>query len=70
MFGDRLNQLDARFSRRFSLDRFRIQAQFDIYNLMNANPVLSLNTTFGTNWLQPTVVLPGRLLKFGAQIDF
>jgi outer membrane receptor protein involved in Fe transport len=70
MFGDRLNQLDARVTRRFNVDRFRIQAQFDIYNLLNANPVLAMNTTFGANWQQPTVVLPGRLFKFGVQLDF
>jgi outer membrane receptor protein involved in Fe transport len=70
IFGDRLNQLDARITRRFSVNRLRMQAQFDIYNLMNANPVLAMNTTFGANWQQPTVILPGRLFKFGAQFDF
>ena len=31
---------------------------------------LTINTTYGGNWLRPTSVLQGRLLKFGAQVDF
>ena len=29
-----------------------------------------INKTYGANWLRPTSVLQGRLLKFGAQFDF
>jgi outer membrane receptor protein involved in Fe transport len=48
----------------------RIVPEVDVYNLFNANPVLVMNTTYGPQWLQPTVVLPGRLFKFGVQLDF
>jgi hypothetical protein len=72
-FGDRLNQLDLRLERKFTVGRARIKAQFDVYNALNANPVVALNTQYGTNgsaWLAPQFVLPGRLFKFGGQLDF
>jgi hypothetical protein len=71
LYGDRVNQLDARLSKtfRFSGGR-RVQALFDFYNLLNVGPVLVLNTTYGAAWQRPTAILPGRLIKFGAQLDF
>jgi hypothetical protein len=74
MLLDRLNQLDFRVARVFAPGgRAKIKALFDLYNLLNANPVLVVNTTYGTTgatWLVPTQILLGRLLKFGVQLDF
>jgi hypothetical protein len=71
LYGDRLNQLDARLTKtlRFSGNR-RIQALFDFYNLLNVGPVLVLNNQYGAAWQNPTAILPGRLIKFGVQMDF
>jgi hypothetical protein len=41
-----------------------------MYNAGNASSILGINTTFGTNWLKPTSILQGRLVKFGGQWDF
>jgi hypothetical protein len=74
IYGDRvhqLDQLDTRLARTFGLGGHRrVQAQLDFYNLFNVGPVLSLNTTYGPAWLQPRAVLPGRMIKIGAQLDF
>jgi outer membrane receptor protein involved in Fe transport len=43
---------------------------FDIYNLFNASPVLSIVSRYGPAWQQPTTILGGRLFKFGVQYDF
>jgi hypothetical protein len=40
------------------------------FNLLNASPILALNTTYGTAWQRPLQILQGRLLKFGVQVDF
>jgi Carboxypeptidase regulatory-like domain/TonB-dependent Receptor Plug Domain len=69
-YGDRVTQLDARFGKLFRVQHSRVQATVDIFNLLNSSAILSLNTTFGPNWLFPTQILQGRLVKFGAQIDF
>jgi hypothetical protein len=69
MFGDRLNQLDLRFSKivRFSGSSTRFNV--DLYNALNSNAVLTLNNNFGA-WQQPTAILLARFFKLGVQIDF
>ena len=71
MYGDRLNQMDFRASKIFKFaTRSRLQANVDLYNLFNANPVLALNNTYGVAWQRPLQILQGRLLKFSVQLDF
>jgi hypothetical protein len=70
LFGDRLNQVDLRLGKVFNVGRARIRGVFDLYNLFNASPVLTVNTRYGPAWQTPTSILVGRLMKFGAQLDF
>ena len=65
-----LNQTDLRFARIFNYGRYRLQGMIDIYNIFNRSTVLAYNTTFGQEWLRPTDVLQGRLVKIGAQLTF
>ena len=73
-FGDRINQIDARVSKKLTLGGAHLQANFDLYNMLNAATPVTFNNTFsltGTNrWLQPTQILDARLAKFSVQIDF
>jgi outer membrane receptor protein involved in Fe transport len=69
-FGERMNQIDARIAKTFRLGTSRVQAQFDIYNLLNVGPSIRPNTNYGSAFLDPIVFLPGRMLKFGVQMDF
>ena len=50
--------------------RARVRGMFDLYNLFNASTILSRNNTFASTWGRPTVILGGRLFKFGVQLDF
>jgi hypothetical protein len=73
VYGDRVNQVDVRFGKTFQAARARIRASIDVYNALNGNPILTLNTTYSTtnsNWLRPNSIMPGRLIKFGATVDF
>jgi hypothetical protein len=70
MFGDRMTQMDLRLGKNFQYRSTRFRALLDVANLFNSNAVLVLNTTYGANWLRPTYVLPGRLIKPTVQIDF
>ena len=68
---DRWNQLDLRVAKKF---RFREtvswQVQADLFNSLNSHVVISQNQTYGGALDQPTQVLQGRLLSFGAQFHF
>jgi hypothetical protein len=69
-YGERLLQIDYRIARNFRVNRTRLQARLDLFNVFNANPVLGQTNTYGTSWLRPTSILNGRLAKFGIQVDF
>jgi hypothetical protein len=69
-FEGRINQLDMRLMKNIKVGQSRIQAQFDLYNVLNASPVLGINTRYGNAWLTPTEILGARLFKFGAQVSF
>jgi hypothetical protein len=68
----RLNQLDLRFARKFSLPNGKgsWQIQADLFNVLNAHPVLSVGTNFGPALSQVTSALQPRILTLGAQLHF
>jgi hypothetical protein len=70
VFEDRIQQVDLRFARTFRVGKVRMEGNLDIYNLFNASPILSMNTRFGPEWLNAQEILAGRLIRFGAQINF
>ena len=70
MYGERLNQLDMRFSKDFRFGGARVfRANLDIYNVLNSNPVRAVNAAYAS-WLVPTSILDPRLFKISAQFDF
>jgi hypothetical protein len=70
LYGARSNQVDVRLSKRVNVGKAAISAIVDLYNALNANPVLVQNNTFGRDWQTPQYVLPGRMMKLGTQITF
>ena len=72
MYGDRLNVLDMRFAKVLRFGRTRTNVGFDVYNILNRNPVITNNFTFvpGGTWLRPNSILSARFMKFSAVIDF
>lgn len=66
----RIQQIDLRFSRIFRRGTMRVQPEFDVYNLLNANPVLAMVTRFGSAWRNATTVLSPRVLKLGVKVEF
>ena len=69
-FEDRIQQLDLRVARTFRFSGRRVEPEFDVYNALNASPILSVNNSYGAAWRTPTQILSGRLLKFGAKLTF
>jgi hypothetical protein len=66
----RRSQLDLRLTKYVNFGRRRVQANFDLYNALNSSDILGENTTFGTSWRKPTLVLNGRLIQFSANMTF
>jgi hypothetical protein len=69
-FEGRLNQMDLRLTRSFTMGRAKLQANFDLYNAFNRSPVVGVVTQFGSRWLTPTQILDGRLIQFSANLTF
>jgi hypothetical protein len=69
IYGDRLEQLDLRFTKIVRMGRFRSNLSLDVYNAFNSNVVRSVNNTYSA-WMRPTAILDARLFKLGAQVDF
>ena len=77
LYGDRVNEFDARLAKILRFGRTRTNIGFDIYNILNSSAVLSYNQAFSPTvvsgaaaWLAPTAVLQPRFLKFSVQFDF
>jgi hypothetical protein len=70
LFEDRFSQLDLRLSRTFRIGPTRLQASFDLFNVLNSSPILTENTRYGTAWQTPTGILDARLAKVGAKFTF
>ena len=71
-YGDRINQLDLRVAKLLAFGGKRAMVGLDLYNVLNANPVLSYNNAFvpGGTWLQPNSILTGRLARISADFSF
>jgi hypothetical protein len=69
VYGERLNQVDMRVGKILRFGRTKSSLNLDVYNLFNANTVLTVNHAFAT-WQRPTSILLARFAKIGMQFDF
>jgi hypothetical protein len=70
LYGDRINQVDIRFGKTIQVGRTAIRPMMSVYNLLNANPVLSYNSRYGPAWMAPLAILTARFADVGVQVDF
>ena len=68
----RWNQLDLRFAKKFKLPAGRgyWQIQGDLFNTLNAHPLLAVTTNYGSALGNATQALQPRILTIGAQLHF
>jgi outer membrane receptor protein involved in Fe transport len=65
-----LHTVNLRVGKRMSLQKYRLQVQADLYNLMNTNTVTGLTVASGPAYGQVTSFMPPRVLQFGATLSF
>jgi hypothetical protein len=75
LFLDYQNRLDMRLGKTFRVNNVKLQGFLDVFNVLNAGTVLSVNQTYGavaaTNaWLTPLTIMDGRYARFGLQMNF
>ncbi len=66
----RVTQLDVAASKTMQLGRLRLTPQVDVFNVLNANTLLTRRTAFGATLGNPTTILSGRLVRFQAKFYF
>lgn len=69
-FEKRRTQLDLRLTKIMKFGRTRLQGNFDVFNVLNANSILGVNNTYGSLWLRPSSILDGRLIEVSGNIEF
>jgi hypothetical protein len=42
----------------------------DIFNALNVSTLAQVNETWGPNWGRPQLILQGRFLRVGMELDF
>jgi len=69
----RMNLVDMRFAKILRFGGTRTNVGLDMFNIFNANPVLSYNQSYSpttATYLRPTSVLQPRYFKISAQVNF
>jgi hypothetical protein len=69
MYGERMNQIDVRVGKIFRVRNLRLTPSVDIYNLLNANPVLTENQAYAS-FRRPQNILAPRFLELVMKVDF
>jgi hypothetical protein len=69
-YGDRLNQIDLRFTKIVNVGKGRIDFNVDLYNAFNSDAVIGELGSIGPVWRLPTTVIQPRFVKFAARWDF
>ncbi len=69
-YRQRINQLDMTVGREFRIGKARLLPKIEVFNLLNANPVLAETQTFGSALGRPTVVLLARFVRVNVRLDF
>ena len=77
-YESRRNQIDLRLTKLFRVaQKYRLEANLDVYNALNDSSILNVNGTYGSQWLRPIgdpytggAILQGRLIEFGGRLTF
>lgn len=62
---------DTRIEKVITLSaRLKVGPFMDVYNIFNANPEQNITWSSGTSFLRPTAIVPPRVLRIGAKVNW
>jgi hypothetical protein len=69
-FGDRINQLDLKVTRTFTMGRARVSPALEVFNVLNPDNIVSVvtNNYASASYKRPNSIVQGRLIGIGAQV--
>jgi hypothetical protein len=70
LYGDRLNQIDLRFTKIVNVGKGRVDLNVDLYNAFNSDAILQEVQNYGVAWRNATSIIQPRFVKFAARWDF
>jgi hypothetical protein len=70
LWGDRLNQVDLRFTKILNLPKGRVDLNLDLYNAFNVDAIVTELNSVGPVFGLPLTVIPPRFAKISARWDF
>ena len=71
VFNDTVNQFDFSLSKNFRITQgITVRPELSVFNVFNANPVLTQVNAFGSSLNNATTVLAPRLARFGFTVKF
>jgi hypothetical protein len=66
-----INSVDVRLQKAFELGgRRKLQFQLNMYNLLNANTITTMDFRAGPNFMRPTAILSPRNLEYSLSYSF
>jgi hypothetical protein len=69
-YNDRVNQLDIAITKSVRTGRVEVRPEVSLFNVLNANPVLSQTNTFGPSLNNAITILQPRLVRLGLTMRF
>jgi carboxypeptidase family protein len=71
MWEPRLNQLDMQFTKTIRVgEKMTVKPAVILANILNGSAIEAENTTYGSKWRTPTLVLDPRLARIALRIEF
>jgi outer membrane receptor protein involved in Fe transport len=67
---DNVSIVDLRIERATRIRNARVSPFIDVYNLANANPIQNTSWSSGSSFLRPLAIVPPRVLRIGAKLDW
>jgi hypothetical protein len=70
LFTPRVNELDFGVSKQFKVDNWNFTPRLDIFNALNSDDYTAVTTAQynASTYLQPAVILQGRIIRVGIDV--